>query len=104
MGPNLRGTMEEVKSGYLTSEWWAMLAAQVAGLVAVVYSVTGRDDGKAAESVVKEIVTAAGGFVLAAVGLWQYIKARREVKVAASHAQAAADVVDRPVHVIKTGG
>jgi hypothetical protein len=91
----------EVKSGWRSTEWWAMLASQLGGLVAVVYAVTGRDDGKAAESVIKEAVTAAGGFCIAAVGLWQYIKARKEIKVAASEARAVVAVTESPVRLAK---
>lgn len=93
----------QVKPGYLSTEFWSMLAAQLSGLIAVVYAVTGRDDGKAVESIVKETVTAAGGFVLAVVGLWQYIRARREVKVAASEARAVMAIGAAPLRVVDSG-
>ena len=81
--------IDPLKPGWKTTEGWLAIACLVSGLVAAGYAASGRTDGEHATQLVKDAVIGLGGLVLAALPVWQYIRGRGEVKVAAVNASAA---------------
>ena len=69
-----------IKSGYLTSEMWVTVLAQVVA-VAVVLGLLAPSDAEDVESTVGAVITS--GFVLFGdlLVLWKYIDSRTKVKV-----------------------
>lgn len=79
----------DLKDGWKTSEFWAMLAAKLAAIVLAIYTLTGKaSEGALVADMIAKAVVSVGALVVIAIAAWQYIKSRKEVKVAALQSSA----------------
>ena len=69
-----------MKPGYLTTEFWLALAAQLITLL-VLFGVVPETDKDTLQSVIATAIEHSAAVIANAVILWKYIQSRLEVKV-----------------------
>lgn len=82
--------MQMQKPGYLTSEFWAMVASIAAKLIGalVIAGLIADADAPALAESAGIAVTAIGSFVSASYDLGQYVKSRTSIKVSSKQEPA----------------
>ena len=76
-----------MKSGYLTTEFWITLVAQILPFL-VLFKLVPATDAQSLQDTVGQAITAVGAFAAAGAVLWKYIQSRNEQKIALVNAES----------------
>lgn len=75
-----------MKPGYLTTEFWLTLSAQVIPLL-VIFGLIPDSDKDSVGQFISSAIAQASAFIASAIAIWKYIQSRLEVKTIGAKAE-----------------